>query len=144
MRRPDERIADCCWLPRLVDKARLFDGGSLPLLYRAAFGSRIGVDGYFMQHFSLTRRELLVAVSRNRSDDEVARWFLSLDGVSAERISVWNELAPRLGEKGQPGFLTRHLVKFVMHPKSVRNPVGSIFEAIYQDEGSAPPDSRQG
>ncbi len=39
-----------------------------------------------------------------------------------------------LGAKGHPGYLTRHLVKWVFYPKSVVTPVNSLFEAIEQDE----------
>lgn len=131
-------MAGCCWLPRFADKARLYLGGQLPLLYRVALGSPIGMDGYFLSHFKLSMRQFLSGVRRAQTDDELARWFVAQPGVSSQRIAEWNSVAPNLGTAGHPGFVTRHLVKWVLYPKSVRQPVRSLFEAIEQDEGTGP------
>jgi hypothetical protein len=108
----------------------------MPLLYRVAFGSRLGVDGYFLRHFKLSLRTFLRGVGQAGNDDALARWFVALPGVSHQRIADWNLFAPDLGAPGHPGFFTRHVVKWVLYPKSVRRPVQSIFEAIEQDEGT--------
>ena len=54
LHRPLDQLAGCVWLPRFADKARLSLNQQLPLLYRLAFGSLFGVDGYFLRHFGLT------------------------------------------------------------------------------------------
>jgi hypothetical protein len=138
LRRPQDQIAGCCWLPRFSDKARLYLSGLLPLLYRVAFGSPIGTDGYFLRHFKLSARQFLAGVRRAQTDDELVRWFVAQPGVSQQRIAEWNVVAPNLGASGHPGYVTRHLVKWVLYPKSVRNPVRSLFEAIEQDEDTGP------
>lgn len=135
LRRPQERIAGCCWLPRFADKARLYLGGQLPTLYRLAFGSPLGMDGYFLRHFRLSKRRLLAGVRQSATDDDLAQWFLDLPGVNSQRIEEWNTIASNLGARGHPGYCTRHLVKWVLYPKSIRQPVRSLFEAIEQDEG---------
>lgn len=135
---PNERLAGCCWLPRFSDKARLFLNGQLPLQYRIAFGSPLGMDGYFLRHFKLSRQRFLAGVRQSRTDEDLGRWFLSLPGVNLQRIEEWNALAPNLGARGHPGYVTRHLVKWVLYPKSVHQPVRSLFEAIEQDEGTGP------
>lgn len=138
LRRPQEQIAGCCWLPRLADKARLYLGGRLPFLYRVAFGSRFGVDGHFLRHFNLSCGKLVAGVNRAANDDDLARWFVSLPGVSPQRIADWNVASANLGVPGHAGYLSRQLVKWVRYPRSVGQPVRSLFEAIEQDEGTGP------
>ena len=133
-RHPSDQIAGCCWLPRIADKARWYLAGEMPFLYRVAFLSRVGVDGYFLRHFSLTRERLLAGVRAAHNDTSLQSWFLSQPSVTASSILSWNRLAPTLGMRGHPGFLTRHIVKWLLYPKSIRKPVNSLFEAIEQDE----------
>ena len=132
--RPQDQLAGCVWLPRFAEKARRFLARQLPFTYRVAFGSRLGIDGAFLRHFGLTVSQFLVAVRRSEDNAGLAQWFLSLPAVNPERIAEWNRRATLLGAKGQPGYLTRHLIKWVFYPKSVVAPVNSLFEAIEQDE----------
>jgi hypothetical protein len=132
--RPQDQLAGCVWLPRFAEKARRFLAQQLPLTYRVAFGSRLGIDGAFLRHFGLTVPQFLVAVRRSENNAALAQWFLSLPAASPERIAEWNRRAALLGTKGHPGYLTRHLIKWVFYPKSVLVPVKSLFEAIEQDE----------
>lgn len=132
--RPHDQLAGCVWLPRFAEKARRFLAQQLPLTYRLAFGSRLGIDGAFLRHFDLTASQFLVAVRRSADNEALAKWFLSLPAASRERIAEWNRRAALLGAKGHPGYLTRHLVKWLFYPKSVGAPVNSLFEAIEQDE----------
>jgi Domain of unknown function (DUF5069) len=136
---PREELAGCCWLPRLAAKARAGLNGELPLSYRVAFGSRVGIDGYFLRHFRLTHSEFIAATRAAADNEALAKWFLARPPVTATSIAAWNELAPRLGARHSPGYMTRHLVKWVLYPKSVLQPVGSIFEAIEQDENLRQP-----
>ena len=131
---PTDQIAGCCWLPRIADKAHAYLAGEMPFLYRAAFLSRIGVDGYFLRHFSFSRQQFLAGVQASPNDAALESWFLSQPKVTVTTIADWNRLAPALGRKGHPGYLTRHLVKWLLYPKSVTKPVDSLFEAIEQDE----------
>ena len=110
----------------------------MPLSYRLAFGSPIGVDGYFLRHFRLTRAHVIAAVRTAANDEALTRWFLGRPAVTAGSIAAWNELAPKLGLKGHPGFTARQCVKWAFYPKSVSSPVSSIFEAIVQDENLSP------
>ena len=134
LHRPQDQLAGCVWLPRFADKARLARNQQLPLLYRLAFGSPFGVDGYFLRHFDLTFDQFLVAVRRSADNAALAQWFLALPSASSELIVEWNRRATVLGARGHPGYLTRHLAKWLFYPKSVWSPVGSVFEAIDQDE----------
>lgn len=132
--RPQDQLAGCVRLPRFADKARLSLDRRLPFTYQLAFGSRFGVDGHFLRYFGLTIDQFISAVRQSTDNAALARWFLAFPGVSPSRIAEWNRFAASLGAKGHPGYLTRHLAKWLFYPKSVNSPVGSIFEAIDQDE----------
>jgi hypothetical protein len=132
--RPQDQLAGCVWLPRFAEKARLSLDRQLPFIYQLAFGSRYGVDGHFLRHFDLTIDRFLAAVRQSKDNAALARWFLALPGASPAHIAEWNCFATSLGAKGHPGYLTRHLAKWLFYPKSVSAPVESIFEAIDQDE----------
>lgn len=135
---PLTRLADCCWLPRHIAKTRVYLRGEMPFAYRIALGSRVGVDGYFFRHFALRKTRVLAAIRARPDDAAVAEWFLQQPGVTPERIAEWNRLAPLLGAKGHPGYLTRQIVKWLLYPKSISHPVESIFTAIVQDENLSP------
>lgn len=136
MRKPTDQLAGCCWLPRFIDKGRLWNSGTLPFFYRIAFCSLVGLDGHFLRHFHLRKKNFLNAVQESGStDDGVRQWFLEQSKVTSARIAEWNLFAPRLGERGHSGYWTFHLVKWVLYPKAVVRPVNSLFEAIIQDEG---------
>ena len=134
LHRPQDQLAGCVWLPRFADKARLFLSRQLPVVYRVAFGSRLGIDGAFLRHFGLTLDQFLAAVRQSADNDALAAWFQSLPLAHPERIAQWNRRATMLGAKGHPGYRTRHLIKWFFYPKSVWSPVNSLFEAIEQDE----------
>ncbi len=134
IRMPKERLADCCWLPRFADKARALLAGELPFLYRAALGSPLGVDGFFLRHFQINRGDFIRAVRSTVGDQALAVWFLTQPHVNAATIDEWNHNAPRLGAQGQPGrwiFLT---VRWFMYPRTLRHPATGMFAAVEQDE----------
>jgi hypothetical protein len=135
-RHPSDQLAGCCWLPRIADKARCYLAGEMPFPYRVAFLSRVGVDGHFLHHFSLARQRFLAGVRASHDDAALESWFLSQPSVTPSTISAWNRIAPTLGRRGHPGYLTRHIVKWFLYPRSVTKPVNSLFESIEQDERS--------
>ncbi|GJL65688.1 MAG: hypothetical protein NPIRA05_06590 [Nitrospirales bacterium] len=135
MRKPTDQLVGCCWLPRFIDKGRLGISGTLPFFYRIAFCRPMGLDGHFLRHFHLQKKDFLQAVQGSGStDDGVCQWFLVQPKVTSARIAEWNRYAPRLGEPGYPGYWTFHLLKWMLYPKAVVRPVNSLFDAIIQDE----------
>lgn len=134
LRRPQDELAGCCWLARIVDKVRAAQGGDFPLLYRLSLGSPIGIDGHFLRHFHLPFHQFKTAVLETRTDDGLAQWFLSQPNVNTQAITRWNEYAPKLGTPGYPGSMLRHLIKWFVYPKACKKPVNSLFEMIEQDE----------
>jgi len=90
---PLARLANCCWLPRHVAKARHFLRGELPFSYRVAYGARTSVDGYFFRHFALSKQINLNAV-RSSSDDAAVvaaeRKVLKLDISEPKKSHSFN------------------------------------------------------
>ena len=134
LRRPQEELAGCSWLARIVDKVWASQQSDFPLLYRLSLGSPIGIDGFFLRHFKMTFRQFQEAVLENRHDESLARWFLSQPGVNPTTIAKWNEYGPKLPIPGYPGSVLLHIVKWFIYPKALKQPVNSLFEIIEQDE----------
>jgi Domain of unknown function (DUF5069) len=133
---PRDELVGCWWLPRLTAKTRSYLQGEMPFSFQIAFGSRIGVDGYFFRHFQLSRAQVIAAVRAAPTDEGVGQWFLALHTVNARSIAAWNEFAPRLGAKGHPEHLTRHVAKWIYFSTSISRPVDSLFEMLVQDEAT--------
>jgi hypothetical protein len=136
IRRPQERLAECCWLPRFVDKARLFISGELPEDYAPFFCDRRAMDGTFLRFCKLSKETFVEAVRSSGGDDQlVEKWFLAQPAVTKERIDKWNKLAPDIGRPGQPGYDILEWAKDHVYT-SYLNPEGaSAFELMDLDEG---------
>lgn len=137
LRRPwDRSVADCMWLARFVDKARLHVAGELTDEFEPFFGHRLATDGAFFDHFGFRCEDAVSAVRADGSDAAMARWFLSLPGVTPESITTWNDLAPQLG---QPGQVMERAFSFARRKyyggKTADPRVVSVFTGIAWDEG---------
>lgn len=140
---PREQLAGCCWLPRLAAKTRVYFRGEMPLSYRVALGSPIGIDGYFFRHFRLSRRQVMAAIRAAPDDEALGAWFLARPTVTGKSIADWNEFAPRIGSSGNPGRVTWNIVKWFLYPKIAWRPIRSLFEGIVLDENLAEPERPQ-
>jgi hypothetical protein len=135
LRRPNEMLGGCMWLPRFIDKARHHLAGTLAVDFQRAFCSPLGIDGVFFSHFKLTKEEVIAAVEREGSDEAVAEWFLRRPDSSEERVAAWNALAPNIGKPGFPAHRTfawglKNIYIGCTDPR-----VDSGFTAIAWDEG---------
>jgi hypothetical protein len=97
---PKEQLTGCVWLPRFLAKAKLAKTGQLGADYAARYCHPTGVDAQFLQFFQLTQQDIENIC--DASEEEVVRWFRSLNTVSDERIQEWNHLACNLGSPGFP------------------------------------------
>ncbi len=137
LRRPwDQSLANCMWLARFVDKARLHARGELSAEFEPFFGHRLATDGAFFSHFDFDANEALSAVRTDESDPAMETWFLNLSGVTPARIATWNHLGPKLG---RPGEVMERAFRFA-HRKyyggDKADPrVTSVFTGIAWDEG---------
>lgn len=137
LRRPwDQSLADCMWLARFVDKARLHAHGELSPEFEPFFGHRLATDGAFFAHFGFGSPEALAAMQIDDSDPAMETWFLSLPGVTPEGIAAWNQLGPRLGKPGETmerAFRFAHRKYYGGNQADPR--VVSVFTGIAWDEG---------
>jgi hypothetical protein len=129
---PKASLAGCYWLPRIIAKARLFVRGKLEEEYVWAFCHHRGVDGQFLNHFRLSKEEI-VAVS-SLDEAKIESWFLALESVDDQRIQEWNELAVNLGREGYPmdRVFKLAMTKIYKIPKAELHK--TVFEAIEADE----------
>jgi hypothetical protein len=129
--RPIDRLADCVWLPRIIEKARLLQAAALPEEYAARFCHVSGVDGQFMAFFDLKREELLT-VSR-RSDEEVAEWFLS-SADRKSRIPEWNRIGVNLGRPGFPMAERLPVALSTTYKHLAEQKLETVFQMLEADE----------
>ncbi|MFT3783932.1 MAG: DUF5069 domain-containing protein [Nibricoccus sp.] len=135
-RRPTDRLADCLWLARLVEKVRLHLAGELDKDFQMPFGNRRATDGIFLEHFGLTKDEIIEAVRAAGEDDEqVATWFLQRVQEANEKIARWNKIAFQLGRPGLPGERVLSWAKKNLYKNGDDPRVDSIFRMIAADEG---------
>ena len=132
----DASLAGCFWLARFLAKARRLLADQLPPDYVERFGHPDGVDGNFFRFFSVGHEQLMDAVRREPSHAAVARWFLALPGIDADRVAAWNAFAERLGQPGHSmeGRFNETLPK--MAGRLDTSKIHSIFDLITADEAA--------
>ncbi len=142
LRRPTDKLADCVWLPRFIDKTRHYLAGTLDPDFVMPYCHPLATDGAFLDHFGLAKEEIIGVIRLSAGNDvPVGEWFQARPGCSTEQIHAWNTLAPNLGKAGFPvhrGF--QFLLKTYYGGKPPDPRVDSAFTAIAFDEGylSAP------
>ena len=136
----DASLAGCVWLARFLAKARRLLADQLPPDYVERFGHPEGVDGNFFRFFGVGHEQFMDVIRREPADEAVARWFLALPGIDADRIAAWNAFAERLG---QPGHSMAERLDEILPRMAERvdpSKIRSIFDLITADEaGPVPP-----
>lgn len=128
---PSERLFDCCWLPRILAKAKAFQSGQLDPAYKAAFCGPGSVDAYFLEAFDLSREDILLAA--DLSETALKEWFNALPQKEAH-LKEWNELAPRLGTSGMPMEERLKDALTNRYPHLAGMHISSVFEMLEADE----------
>ena len=129
---PQDTLANCVWLPRLLAKARRLKAGSLPPEYAARFCHPTGVDAQFLAFFQLTPDEVLTAATLGES--AVVVWFHSLPTVNQARIAEWNHIAVNLGRPGFPLAERFPIAKTTTYKHIDSAGMETVFELIEADE----------
>lgn len=118
------------WLPRILQKGRLLNAGTLPPEYAERFCSATGVDNQFLGFFGLSKGDMLKAA---RLDDEgAAEWFRS--HATPERIAEWNHVAVNLGRPGFPMAERLPVALSTTYRHLDASAITSVFEALEADE----------
>jgi hypothetical protein len=129
---PQDRLADCVWLPRILAKARLLQRGELPPAYAGRFCHPSGVDAMFLGHFHLACDDILAAAAK--SDNEVAAWFRSRPEGAAARVAQWNEMAVNLGRPGFPLAERFPIAKATVYKQVDSRGMTTVFELLEADD----------
>ena len=129
---PQDTLANCVWLPRLLAKARRLKAGSLPPDYAARFCHPTGVDAQLLAFFQLTPDEVLTAATLGES--AVVVWFHSLPTVNQARIAEWNHIAVNLGRPGFPLAERFPIAKTTTYKHIDSAGMETVFELIEADE----------
>jgi len=136
IRSPLEKLADCYYLARLIDKIRLELVGQLSEDYRPYLFHRHGADTQFMNYFGLAKEELIEAVKATNNDDaRMTAWFVQRTAVDEQKRNNWNELAVNLGKQGYPMAKTLIWAKENLLPHCTDPNIDTVFKAIERDEG---------
>lgn len=129
---PQDTLANCVWLPRLLAKARRLKDGSLPPDYAARFCHPTGVDAQFLAFFQLTPEALQAAAAC--SDADAVAWFTWLPTVNPARIAEWNHIAVNLGRPGFPLAERFPIAKTTTYKHIDSAGMETVFELIEADE----------
>jgi len=129
---PQDRLADCVWLPRLLAKARMLQRGDLPAAYAERFCHPTGVDSLFLQYFHLRREDILAAALQ--PDDAVVEWFCTRPESSAAHIAKWNHLALNLGRPGYPMAERFSIALATVYQHLDTTGMTTVFEVLEADD----------
>jgi hypothetical protein len=129
---PEDRLAGCMFLPRIIAKARALTTGELPQEYAVRFGAPDTVDGLFLSFFEL--RVDKIAEAAVLSDASVAQWFESVPGVNPRRIREWNRTAVNLGRPGFPMAERLPIALSTKYRHLANRDIETIFEMLNADE----------
>jgi hypothetical protein len=88
-----EKYAECCWLPRLIDKARYLQthgvtGNELGNGY--LYGDNDYIDGQLLRFLGITGDRLRAMVAANPSDDAVAAAVIAESGNTAAECRTFS------------------------------------------------------
>ena len=131
--RPQETLAGCVWLPRILAKARYLQSGHLPPDYVANFCHPKAVDGLFLAHFGLSREDIILAASL--TNERAAEWFLGRN--SSESIERWNQTALNLGRPGYPMAERFPVALATTYQNVAGRGLTTVFEVLEADEQAA-------
>ena len=143
IRSPYDQLAGCTWLPRIADKIRRDQEGTLSEEYQEYLCNPSATDGLFLYFFDIDSDELVDNVQKHSTDEDLERWFLGLDGVTPETISQWNDFAVSLGSGG-----TRSRAKFeealeFLYSGCDDPEIQTLYDVIDWDEGRFPNPKRE-
>ena len=134
-RSPHEKTGGICYFPRMIDKIRLHQAGTLPEDLRANLG--IGFDERCVNFLHVKYSSLVERVKQGGSDLDILDWaYAQGRKPDVEDIEIWNdfmrkrgwndEVSPRLKQRLEEGGFKD------------RTDIQTIFDYIDLDEGRDP------
>ena len=138
LRSPFEKLAGVYHLAQITDKIRLYLEGTSPEDYQLPLFHQRGVDGFYMAHFGLSKKDLLPAVKAASTDAEVAAWFEPRIGNDNQKKESWIEFTVNLGKPGHPMHETLAWARKKYNSQCDDPSIDSVFSSIEWDEGRIP------
>jgi uncharacterized protein DUF5069 len=132
---PRETLGGCIWLPRILAKARLLQRGELLSDYASRFCHPTGTDQCFLNHFGLTRDEILAA--SNQTEADFMHWFNSRLPNPEEKVAEWNHIAVNLGRPGFPMAERLPIAKQTSYKHIDTKDMTTVFEVLEADEAQS-------
>ena len=135
LRSPHEKLGGIVYLPRLIDKVRLHQTGTLPADYHANLGK--GFDGRCVNFLHVSYDALAERVQQGGDDAAILAWcFERGRKPSEEEIDIWNEF---LRKRGWNDEATEILLKRKKDAAAEgRDDIQTMFDYIDFDEGREP------
>ena len=138
IRSPYDQLAGCTWLPRIIDKIRRAQEGTLGEEYQEYLCNPSATDGLFMYFFSIDSDELVDNVCAGLTDANVEKWFLGLEDVTPEKISQWNDFAVSFGANGERSRLMFEEALQTIYSECDDPDVQTFYDLIDWDEDRFP------
>lgn len=133
LRLPTVQLAGLYHLPRMVDKIRLSQAGTLAADYVLGEGDGTCLDGRICRFFNVPYAEFRGHVETGASDEEIATWFAGhAKDFTPERILIINQFLSKRGfrDESTPG-----LEKWKLnHGFANRNDIQTWFDSIIAEE----------
>ena len=133
LRLPTVQLAGLYHLPRMVDKIRLAQAGTLPEDYVLGEGDGTCLDGRICRFFNVPYAELRAYVETGVSDEAIATWFAErASDFAAERILIINQFISKRGFRDES---SPSLEKWKMnHGFANRGEIQTWFDSIIAEE----------
>ena len=135
LRLPTAQLAGLYHLPRMVDKIRLAQIGTLPSDYVLGEGDGTCLDGRICRFFNFPYSDFRAYVETGASDEAIATWVAQQAAeFTPERILIINQFLSKRGfrDESSPG-----LEKWkVNHGFGDRHDIQTWFDSIIAEEAS--------
>ncbi len=129
---PYEKTAGMFYVPRMLDKIRLMQAGTLREDLRENLGK--GFDGTLCNHLRVDYEEVKARVLAGASDEEVLQWcYATGRDMNEADVVVWNLYISKVGWKD-------HISEILIRRKREsglenRDDIQTMFDYLDADEG---------
>lgn len=136
-RSPGEQLGGYVWLPRIIDKARAFNAGTV-----GEYNYDCPMDKHFLAFAGIDSRTFAQAVKETDSDQEVLSWFKAhsiphTDQELRQFNADFSRHAPDSEEK------RRHFLELREKVAPGRSDITTWFQLLDADEGRVPAAPKQ-
>jgi Domain of unknown function (DUF5069) len=133
-RTPYDQLHGLVYLPRLLDKIRLYAAQRLPEDYISNLGHPEKMDGFCLRFLGIEYQQLVAYVTSGATDEEIWAWTLKEgQSHSKEEILLWNEYMRKYGWRDQASRTLRRRLQEGGYGD--RSDIQTFFDFLDLDEG---------